>query len=71
VITAVCPADRTATGGGYDKADGTATLVGVFAATEPFGNGWRTLVENQGAATRDLRTFVRCCRAPGREKGPS
>jgi hypothetical protein len=65
VIVASCPADRTATGGGFDKAEGTASLVGVWAGSAPFGNGWRSLVENQSTGDRSVRTFVRCCRSPG------
>jgi hypothetical protein len=67
VVTATCPADRTATGGGFDKAEGTASLVGVWAASAPFGNGWRALVENQSTGDRSVRSFVRCCRSPGLE----
>jgi hypothetical protein len=66
VITALCPTGRAVTGGGFDKAEGTASLVGVWVASAPIGNGWRTLVENQSNGDRRLRTFARCCRVPGR-----
>lgn len=65
-IDANCPADRTATGGGYDTPEGTLGYPNVWITTRPNGNGWRTWVDNQTGGDRSIQTFVRCCRVPGR-----
>ncbi|HEY7304495.1 MAG TPA: hypothetical protein VH601_10295 [Bryobacteraceae bacterium] len=65
-ITASCPAGRTATGGGYDTPEGTLGYPGVWLTTLPNGNGWITWVDNQTNGGRNIQTFVRCCRVPGR-----
>jgi hypothetical protein len=68
-IDATCPAGRTATGGGYDTAEGSIAFPGLFMTSTPLGNGWRTLVENQTSGPRSIQTFARCCRIPGRLPG--
>lgn len=65
-VDAVCPAGRTATGGGYDTTEGSLGYPGVWLTTIPNGNGWRTWVDNQNSGSRNIRTFVNCCRVPGR-----
>lgn len=66
-IDANCPAGRTATGGGYDTTEGTLGYPNVWITTRPHnGNGWRTWVDNQTGGSRNIQTFVRCCRVPGR-----
>ena len=65
-IDATCPAGRTATGGGYNTPEGTGGYPGVWITTLPNGNGWRTWVDNQTGGNRNIQTFVRCCRVPGR-----
>ncbi len=65
-IDAICPAGRTATGGGYDTAESTIAFPGLFMTSTPLGNGWRTLVENHTGGPRSIQTFARCCRVPGR-----
>ena len=65
-IDANCPAGRTATGGGYDTTEGTLGYPNVWITTRPNGNGWRTWVDNQTGGNRNIQTFVRCCRVPGR-----
>jgi hypothetical protein len=65
-IDAICPAGRTATGGGYDTAESTIAFPGLFMTSTPLGNGWRTLVENHTSGPRSIETLARCCRLPGR-----
>jgi hypothetical protein len=65
-IDANCPSDRTATGGGYNTSEGTLGYPGVWLTSMPNGNGWRTWVDNQTSGSRSMRTYVRCCRVPGR-----
>jgi len=69
-IDAVCPAGRTATGGGDLTAEGTLGYPGIWTVSLPgaaYGfNGWRTWVDNQTGGDRSLQTYVTCCRIPGR-----
>jgi hypothetical protein len=65
-VDAICPAGRTATGGGYDTAESTIAFPGLFMTSTPLGNGWRTLVENHTSGPRSIETLARCCRVPGR-----
>jgi len=65
-IDATCPTGRTATGGGYDLNETAPEYLHVYAAPHPNGNGWRTTISNQSTAVRQVRTWVRCCRVPGR-----
>jgi hypothetical protein len=65
-VDALCPAGRAATGGGYDTAESTIAFPGLFMTSTPLANGWRTVVENQTGGPRDILTFARCCRVPGR-----
>jgi hypothetical protein len=65
-VDAICPAGRAATGGGYDTAESTIAFPDLFMTSTPLANGWRTLVENKTGAPRDILTFARCCRVPGR-----
>jgi len=65
-VDALCPAGRAATGGGYDTAESTIAFPGLFMTSTPLANGWRTVVENQTSGPRDILTFARCCRVPGR-----
>jgi len=65
-IDANCPAGRTATGGGYDTNEGSLGYPNVWLTTLPNGNGWRTWVDNQASGPRNIQTFARCCRVPGR-----
>lgn len=66
VVDAFCPAGRAATGGGYDTAESTIAFPGLFMTSTPLANGWRTVVENHTSGPRDIQTFARCCRLPGR-----
>jgi len=65
-IDAFCAAGLTATGGGYNVGEGTLGYPGVWVTTLPVGNGWRTWVDNQTNGPRNIQTWVRCCRVPGR-----
>jgi hypothetical protein len=65
-VDAFCPAGRAATGGGYDTAESTIAFPGLFMTSTPLANGWRTVVENQTGGPRNILTFARCCRVPGR-----
>jgi len=66
-VDANCPAGRTATGGGYLTTEGSLGYPGVWLTTFPNGNGWRTQVDNQNSSgSRNIQTFVNCCRVPGR-----
>lgn len=65
-IDANCPAGRTATGGGYDSPEGTLGYPGVWVTSLPNGNGWRVWVDNQTNGPRNVQSFARCCRVPGR-----
>jgi hypothetical protein len=66
VVDALCPAGRASTGGGYDIAEATIAFPGLFITTSPLANGWRAVVENHTGAPRNIVTFARCCRVPGR-----
>jgi hypothetical protein len=66
VVDAFCPAGRASTGGGYDIAEATIAFPGLFITTSPLANGWRAVVENHTGARRNIVTFARCCRVPGR-----
>jgi hypothetical protein len=65
-VDALCPAGRAATGGGHDVAEATIAFPGLFTSSTPLANGWRTVVENHTSAPRNIITFARCCRIPGR-----
>jgi hypothetical protein len=65
-IDAFCPVGRTATGGGYNTPEGTLGYPGVWITTLPISGGWRTWVDNQTSGSRQIQTFVNCCRVPGR-----
>jgi hypothetical protein len=65
-IDATCDAGYTATGGGYDFNEGTLGVPGIWVTSVPLTNGWRTWVDNQTSGTRQVATWVRCCRIPGR-----
>jgi len=65
-VSAICPAGRTATGGGYDTTEGTLGYPGVWLTNHSSGNGWVTWVDNQTGGARNIQTFVNCCRIPGR-----
>lgn len=65
-VDALCGPGRAATGGGYDITEGTIAFPGLFVTSSPLANGWRTLVENHTSDPRNIQTFVRCCRVPGR-----
>jgi hypothetical protein len=61
-----CPANRTATGGGYFFDEGSLGVINIWATSQPNGNGWRTWVVNQNETPRNVQTFVRCCRIRNR-----
>jgi hypothetical protein len=65
-VDAFCGPGRAATGGGYDVSEATIAFPGLFITTSPLANGWRTLVENHTDGPRNIQTFARCCRVPGR-----
>jgi hypothetical protein len=65
-VDAICGPGRTATGGGYDVSEGTIAFPGLFVTSSPLANGWRAVVENQTSGPRNILTFARCCRVPGR-----
>lgn len=61
-VDANCPADRSATGGGYYFHEGSLGVPGIWVMTIPNGNGWRTWVDNQNSGPRNVQTYVRCCK---------
>jgi hypothetical protein len=63
-LDAFCPTGRTVTGGGQDGP--SIPTPGFFTTSLPITGGWRTWVNNQSGSSRDIQTFVRCCRVPGR-----
>jgi hypothetical protein len=65
-VDAFCGPGRASTGGGYDISEATIAFPGLFVTTSPLAGGWRTLVENHTSDPRNIQTFVRCCRVPGR-----
>jgi hypothetical protein len=65
-VDAICPAGRASTGGGHDVSEATIAFPTLFTTSSPLGNGWRTVVENHTGAPRNIVTFARCCRIPGR-----
>jgi hypothetical protein len=65
-VDALCGPGRAATGGGYDVAEATIAFPGLFVTSSPLANGWRAVVENQTGSPRNILTFARCCRVPGR-----
>ncbi len=65
-VDAFCGPGRTSMGGGYDISEATIAFPGLFITTSPLANGWRTLVENHTGEPRNILTFARCCRVPGR-----
>jgi hypothetical protein len=65
-VDAFCGPGRASTGGGYDISEATIAFPGLFVTTSPLAGGWRTLVENHTGDPRNIQTFVRCCRIPGR-----
>jgi len=66
-IDVTCPAGRTAMGGGLLVNEIPFGFPGLFLNSLPMGlDGWRTLVENHTGGARDVVTFVKCCRVPGR-----
>ena len=65
-VDAFCPAGRASTGGGHDVAEATIAFPALFTTSSPLAGGWRTIVENQTGAPRNILTFARCCRVPGR-----
>jgi hypothetical protein len=65
-IDAACPAGTTATGGGYDTTEGTLGYPDVWLTSVPNANGWRTWVDNQAGAPRNILTYAVCCQIPGR-----
>jgi hypothetical protein len=66
-IDASCPAGYSASGGGFDTTEGTLGYPGVWTTHLPISSTtWRTWVDNQTGANRNIQTFVQCCRVPGR-----
>ena len=70
-IDATCPTGFTVTGGGYDTTEGTLGYPGVWITTKPGTidgtfNGWRTWVDNQSSAARNIISYAQCCQVPGR-----
>jgi hypothetical protein len=66
VVDVTCPPGRAATGGGHDVAEATIAFPDLFTTSNPLANGWRTVVENHTSGPRNIQTFARCCRVPGR-----
>jgi hypothetical protein len=65
-VDAFCPVGYSATGGGHDTNEGTLGYPGVWHLSVPNGNGWRIWVDNQTNGPRNVATWARCCRVPGR-----
>jgi hypothetical protein len=69
-VDAVCPAGRTATGGGWLTNEGTLGYPNVWILSLPgaaYGfNGWRVFVDNQNSGNRNIQAWATCCRVPGR-----
>jgi hypothetical protein len=65
-IDAVCPAGRTVTGGGHFTSEGSLGYPGVWLLSIPSGNAWRIWVDNQTNGPRNIQSWARCCRVPGR-----
>jgi hypothetical protein len=70
VVDAFCGPGRAATGGGYDVSEVTIAFPGLFVTSSPLANGWRATVENHTGGPRNIQTFARCCRVPGRLSQP-
>jgi len=64
-IDVSCPTGYTATGGGYDAHEGSLGYPGVWLTSVPLPNGWRIWVDNQASGSRNMSSWVRCCRVPG------
>jgi hypothetical protein len=65
-IDAVCPSGRTVTGGGHFTSEGSLGYPGVWLLSIPAGNAWRIWVDNQTNGPRNIQSWARCCRIPGR-----
>ena len=65
-VDAFCATGYSATGGGHFVNEGTLGFPGVWIFNVPLDNGWRTWVDNQTNGARNVQTWVRCCRVPGR-----
>ena len=66
-IDVLCPAGRSATGGGVLTSEGTAGFPGVWTISVPASaTVWRTWVDNQTGGSRSIQTWAQCCRVPGR-----
>jgi hypothetical protein len=65
-VDAVCPAGRTVTGGGHFTSEGSLGYPGVWLLSIPAGNAWRIWVDNQTNGPRNIQSWARCCRIPGR-----
>lgn len=66
-VDAICPAGRTATGGGTFPTEGTLGRPNIWTDGSPtVSNGWRTWVDNQTGSSRTIQTYAVCCRVPGR-----
>lgn len=65
-VDAVCPSGYTVTGGGTFPVEGTLGRPNIWTDGSPFGNSWRTWVDNQTGSNRSIQTYARCCRVPGR-----
>jgi hypothetical protein len=65
-VDASCPPGTEATGGGHEVSEATIAFPDLFTTSNPLANGWRTVVENRTGGPRNIQTFARCCRVPGR-----
>jgi len=65
-VDATCPTGRTVTGGGHFVNEGTLGFPGVWIFSIPTGNTWRVYVDNQTNGARNVQSYARCCRVPGR-----
>lgn len=64
ILSATCPAGRTATGGGCNFQSFSSPL--YFISSNALGNGWNCAVQNRGGIADTLTVYVRCAHVPGR-----
>jgi hypothetical protein len=63
-LQVLCPAGRTATGGGCNFASFSSPL--YMISTNPFSTGWNCAVQNRGGSADTLTVYALCGRVPGR-----
>jgi hypothetical protein len=65
-VTASCAAGYFATGGGGNTAEGTLGRPQIWFDSVAGSTSWTTWVDNQTGSSRQVQTYVTCCRVIGR-----